>query len=243
MNLDKYSCHARDKTNQNGSRDVIDVLFLDKGLFIFYEVGGLVEFFEPPLRITMAPHSVLIFPHTPPNEGHFWGVTPPFKRDIIIKPDMYIFCSVQYDLYYLFNVKLLTTHSTDVAATSVNSKNKFCPFAKALLHYFSNIKNIENQKKEKSISDLRFMDLPERVVAGLSTSSSSSIKARMTSSPPELMESLSFLSLSSLSLLLYSSSSLSLSCNDLNQLHLFLSVVFATLMDQGLQDSFGEANA
>ena len=175
----------------------------------------------------------------------FFRVTPPpFKRDIItIKPDMYIFCSVQYDLYYLFNVKLLTTHSTDVAATSVNSKNKFCPFAKALLHYFSNIKNIENQKKEKSISDLRFMDLPERVVAGLSTSSSSSIKARMTSSPPELMESLSFLSLSSLSLLLYSSSSLSLSCNDLNQLHLFLSVVFAALMDQGLQDSFGEANA
>ena len=156
---------------------------------------------------------------------------------------MYIFCSVQYDLYYLFNVKPLTTHSTDVAATSVNSKNKFCPFAKALLHYFSNIKNIENQKKEKSIFNLWFMDLPERVVAGLSTSSSSSIKARMTSSPPELMESLSFLSLSSLSLLLYSSSSLSLSCNDLNQLHLFLSVVFATLMDQGLQDSFGEANA
>ena len=32
------------------------------------------------------------------------------------------------------------------------------------------------------------MDLPERVVAGLSTSSSSSIKARMTSSPPELMD-------------------------------------------------------
>ena len=85
-------------------------------------------------------------------------------------------------------MKLLTTHSTDVAATSVNSKNKFCPFAKALLHYFSNIKNIENQKKEKSIFNLWFMDLPERVVAGLSTSSSSSIKARITSSPPELME-------------------------------------------------------
>ena len=80
------------------------------------------------------------------------------------------------------------------------------------------------------------MDLPERVIASLSTSSSSSIKARMTSSPPELMESLSFLSLSSLSLLLYSSSSLSLSCKDLYQLHLFLSVVFAALMDQGLQD-------
>ena len=101
---------------------------------------------------------------------------------------MHIFCSAQYDLHFLFNVKLSTTHSTDVAATSVNSKNKFCPFAKALLHYFSNMKNVENQKKEKSISDLRFMDLPERVVAGLSTSSSSSIKARMTSSPPELME-------------------------------------------------------
>ena len=87
------------------------------------------------------------------------------------------------------------------------------------------------------------MDLPERVVAGLSTSSSSSIKARMTSSPPELMESLSFLSLSSLSLLLYSSSSLSLSCKDsLSAPSLSLSRV-AALMDQGLQDSFGEANA
>ena len=80
---------------------------------------------------------------------------------------MHIFCSVQYGLYFLFNVKLLTTHSTDVAATSVNSKNKFCLFAKALLHYFSNIKILENQKIEKSIFNLRFMDLPERVVAGL----------------------------------------------------------------------------
>ena len=127
MNLDKYSCHVRDKTNQNGSRDIIDVLFVDKGLFIFYEVGGLVEFFEPHYELPWPPHSVLIFSHTlsPPTGGHFLGVTPPpFKRDIIIiKPDMYIFCNVQYDLYYLFNVKLLTTHSTDVAATSVNSKN------------------------------------------------------------------------------------------------------------------------
>ena len=148
-----------------------------------------MEFFEPPLRITMAPPLSPHFSSCPPTDSHFWGVTPPFKRDIIIiKPDMYIFCSVQYGLYFLFNVKLLTTHSTDVAATSVNSKNKFCPFAKALLHYFSNIKNIENQKKEKSIFNLWFMDLPERVVAGLSTSSSSSIKARITSSPPELME-------------------------------------------------------
>ena len=40
MNLDKYSWHVRDKTNQNGSRDIIDVLFVDKGLFIFYEAGG-----------------------------------------------------------------------------------------------------------------------------------------------------------------------------------------------------------
>ena len=105
-----------------------------------------MEFFEPPLRITM-PHpptqsSFFLIPPPPPTGGHFLGVTPPFKRDIIIiKPDMYIFCNVQYDLYYLFNVKLLTTHSTDVAATSVNSKNKFCPFAKALLHYFSKSKS------------------------------------------------------------------------------------------------------
>ena len=107
--------------------------------------GGLVEFFEPPLRITMGPPlSPHFFSCHPPKDGHFWGVTPPvpFKRDIIvIKPDMHIFCSVQYDLYFLFNVKLLTTHSTDVAATSVNSKNKFCPFAKALLHYFSKSKS------------------------------------------------------------------------------------------------------
>ena len=152
MNLDKYSCHVHDKTNQKGSRDVIDVLFVDKGLFIFYEVGGLVEFFEPPLRITMAPPpSVLIFSHAPPQQTViFGGVTPPFKRDIIIiKPDMYIFCCVQYDLYYLFNVKLSTTHSTDVAATSVDSKNKFCPFAKVLLHYFSNIKKCRESKERK----------------------------------------------------------------------------------------------
>ena len=98
-----------------------------------------MEFFEPPLRITMAPPTQSsFFLMAPPKDGHFLGVTPPpFKRDIIvIKPDVHIFCSVQYDLYFLFNVRLLTTHSTDVAAASVNSKNKFCPFAKALLHYF-----------------------------------------------------------------------------------------------------------
>ena len=103
-----------------------------------------MEFFEPPLRITMPPppQSVLIFSHGPPQRQLFFWVTPPFKRDIIvIKPDMHIFCSVQYDLHFLFNVKLLTTHSTDVAATSVNSKNIFCPFAKALLHYFSKSKS------------------------------------------------------------------------------------------------------
>ena len=125
---------------------------------------------------------------------------------------MHIFCSVHYDWYFLFNVKLLTTHPTDVAATSVNSKSKFCPLAEALLHYFSNIKKYRESKERKV--NFRFMDLPESVVAGLSTSSSSSIKARMASSPPELMESLSFLSLSSFSLLLYSSSSLPLSCKD-----------------------------
>ena len=204
-----------------------------------------MEFFEPPLRITMAPpHSVLIFYHSPPPQTVIFGVTPPFKRNIIIiKPDMHIFCSVHYDWYFLFNVTLLTTHPTDVAATSVNSKSKFCPLAEALLHYFSNIKKYRESKERKV--NFRFMDLPESVVAGLSTSSSSSIKARMASSPPELMESLSFLSLSSFSLLLYSSSNHRCHClvRILYQLNLFLSVVFAALMDQGLQDSFREANA
>ena len=101
-----------------------------------------MEFFEPPLRITM--------PHPPTQSSFFLMPPPPFKIDIIIiKPDLHIFCSVQYDLYFLFNVKLLTTHSTDVAATSVNSKNKFCPFAKALLHYFSNIKKYRESKERK----------------------------------------------------------------------------------------------
>ena len=104
-----------------------------------------MEFVEAPLRITMAPptqSSFFLMPPKPLRRSSFGG-DPHFKRDIIIiKPDMHIFCSVQYDLYFWFNVKLLTTHSTDVAATSVNSKNKLCPFAKALLHYFSNIKKI-----------------------------------------------------------------------------------------------------
>ena len=104
-----------------------------------------MEFFEPPLRITMPPpppNQSSFFLMAPLQRRLFFWVTPPFKRDIIvIKPDMHIFCSVQYDLYFPFNVKLLTTHSTDVAATSVNSKNKSCPLAKALLHYFSKSKS------------------------------------------------------------------------------------------------------
>ena len=109
-----------------------------------------MEFFEPPLRITMPPPlSPRFFSCPPPKRRSFSGVTPPFKRGFItIKPDVHIFCSVQYDLYFLFNVKLLTTHSTDVAATSVNSKNKFCPFAKALLHYFNYFSNIKKQGEE-----------------------------------------------------------------------------------------------
>ena len=151
MNLDKYSWHVRDKTNQNGSRDIIDVLFVDKGLFIFYEVGGAGGIFWTPITNYHGPptqSSFFLMP-PPPTDGHFWGVTPPFKRDIIIKPDMYIFCSVQYDLYYVFNVKLFTNHSTDVAATSVYSKNKLRSFAKALLHYFSNIKKCRESKERK----------------------------------------------------------------------------------------------
>ena len=110
---------------------------IDKGQSIFYEeVGGWWNSPPPP-----PPQTVIYFGVTPP---------PPFKRYIIIiKPQMHIFCSVQYDLYFLFNVKLLTTHSTDVAATSVNSKNIFCPFAKALLHYFSNIKKYRESKERK----------------------------------------------------------------------------------------------
>ena len=104
-----------------------------------------MEFFEPPLRITMAPPlSPHFFSWPPQSRSFFWGdpPPPPSKRDIIvIKPDMHIFCSVQNDLYFLFNVKLLTTHSTDVAASFVNSKNTFCPFAKALLDYFSKSKS------------------------------------------------------------------------------------------------------
>ena len=125
---------------------------ITQGLFIFSRQGGWWNFLNPHYELLWPPHSVLFFSQAPPTDGHFLGGTPPFKRDImIIKPDMHIFCSVQYDLYFLFNVKLLTTHSTDVAATN-NSKNKFCPFAKALLHYFLhvNIKKIQRIKTKKS---------------------------------------------------------------------------------------------
>ena len=82
MNLDKYSCHVRDKTNQNGSRDIIDVFFVDKGLFIFYEVGGAGGIFWTPITNYHAPpHSVLIFSHAPPpTDGHLLGVTPLSKE-------------------------------------------------------------------------------------------------------------------------------------------------------------------
>ena len=69
-------------------------------------------------------------------------------------------------------------------------------------------------KRRKSISDLLVMALPERVVAGLSTPSSSSMNARMTSLDsslsPESMQSFSFSSSLLLSLPPLSSSSLSL---------------------------------
>ena len=65
--------------------------------------------------------------------------------------------------------------------------------------------SLKNQKKEKSISDLLVMALPERVVAGLSTSSSSSMKARMTSLDSSITISLPPLSSSSLSSLSLSS--------------------------------------
>ena len=103
--------------------------------------GGWWNFSNPHYELPWPPptqSSFFLMAPLPQRRSFFWVTPPPpVKREIIvIKPDMHIYCSVQYDLYFLFNVKLLTTHSTDVAATSVNSKNKFCPFAKALLHYF-----------------------------------------------------------------------------------------------------------
>ena len=113
----------------------------------------MVEFFEPPLRITMGPPLSPHFFSWPPSQTViFLGAPPPpFKRDItIIKTDMHIFCGVQYDLYFLFNVRLLTTHSTDVATTSViKLQKKICTFAETLLHYFSNIKKYKESKERK----------------------------------------------------------------------------------------------
>ena len=125
-----------------------------KGPFIFYEVAGAGGIFWTPITNYHAPpptqSSFFLKAPPPPHRRSFLGGDPPFKGDvIIIKLDMQILCSVQYDYYFLFNVKLLTTHSTDEAATSVNSKNEFCPFAKALLHYFSNIKKYRESKERK----------------------------------------------------------------------------------------------
>ena len=92
------------------------------------------------------------------------------------------------------------------------------------------------------------MALPERVVASLSTSSSSSMNARMTSLDsslsPESMQSFSFSSSLLLSLPPLSSSSLSLLSlsgkGSFSASPQFLSILFVA--DQFLQDSFGEAS-
>ena len=91
------------------------------------------------------------------------------------------------------------------------------------------------------------MPLPERVVASLSTSSSS-MNARMTSLDsslsPESMQSFSFSSSLLLSLPPLSSSSLSLLSlsgkGSFSASSQFLSILFVA--DQFLQDSFGEAS-
>ena len=120
------------------------------------------------------------------------------------------------------------------------SKKEMCRLA------LNSLKKILERKK--SISDLLVMALPERVVAGLSTSSSSSMNARMTSLDsslsPESMQSFSFSSSLLLSLPLLSSSSLSLlSLPDKGSFSAssqFLSILFVA--DQFLQNSFGEAS-
>ena len=73
---------------------------------------------NPHYELAWPPQSSFFLLPPPPHRRSFFGGDPPFKRDIIIiKPDTHIFCSVQYDLYLLLNVKLLSTHSTDVAST------------------------------------------------------------------------------------------------------------------------------
>ena len=90
--------------------------------------------YELPWPPPLSPHFLSC---PPPKDGRFVWVNPPFKRDIIvIKPDMHIFCIVQYDLYFLLNVKLLKTLSTDVAATSVNSKINSVHFLRHLFTIF-----------------------------------------------------------------------------------------------------------
>ena len=49
-----------------------------KGPFIFYEVGGLVEFFEVSLEICMTPPVTKFFPTTPPPIKVIFYVTPLF---------------------------------------------------------------------------------------------------------------------------------------------------------------------
>ena len=121
------------------------------------------------------------------------------------------------------------------------SKKEMCQLA------LNSLKKI--LKRKKSISDL--MDASERdaerVVAGLSISSSS-MNARMTSLDsslsPESMQSFSFSSSLLLSLPPLSSSSLSLlSLSDKGSFSAssqFLSILFVA--DQFLQDSFGETS-
>ena len=121
------------------------------------------------------------------------------------------------------------------------SKKEMCQLA------LNSLKKI--LKRKKSISDL--MDASERdaerVVAGLSISSSS-MNARMTSLDsslsPESMQSFSFSSSLLLSLPPLSSSSLSLlllsAKGSFSASSQFLSILFVA--DQFLQDSFGEAS-
>ena len=139
---------------------------------------------------------------------------------------------------YLFGIiKVLQLHLSLLTVYYKVSEKGMCQLA---------LNSLKNQKREKSISDLLVMALPERVVAGLSTSSSSSMKARMTSLDSSLSpESMSFSFFSSLLLSLSplpssSLSSLTLSNKGYFQLRLFLSILFVT--DQFLQDSFGEAS-
>ena len=119
------------------------------------------------------------------------------------------------------------------------SKKEMCQLA------LNSLKKILKKRNQFLIF---WMPLLERVVAGLSTSSSSSMNARMTSLDsslsPESMQSFSFSSSLLLSLPPLSSSSLSLlSLSDKGSFSAssqFLSILFVA--DQFLQDSFGGAS-